>query len=145
MVKVSRSLKEIASKIREIKQNEPDAEYSVETLAGMLGVEKETIVEAMDATSMVESLDKKMGEEEDSKTFVECIASARDDYAELVDQMALKSVLNVLDEREKKVILYRYFKEMTQSKVAEVYGTSQVQVSRIEKKALEKMKVALGR
>ena len=48
-----------------------------------------------------------------------------------------------MDEKERKVIIYRYYKEMTQSQIAEMIGTSQVQVSRIEKKALKKLKKEL--
>ncbi|MBQ9279999.1 MAG: SigB/SigF/SigG family RNA polymerase sigma factor [Clostridia bacterium] len=143
MVKVSRSLKEIAAKAREIMQREPEKDYTVEKIAEMLEVDKEEIIEALDATNAVDSLDRQVSDDADSKTIGDNIASKKNDYEKLMNQMTIDSLLNVLDEREKKVIIYRYYKEMTQSKVAEVYGTSQVQVSRIEKKALEKMKMAI--
>ena len=108
-------------------------------------VEKEEIVEAMEASRFVESLDNKIGDEENARCIGENIASKKDEYLDIVNKMTIESLLGTLDERERKVIIYRYYKEMTQSKVAEVYGTSQVQVSRIEKKALEKMKVAMER
>ena len=55
---------------------------------------------------------------------------------EMVEKMQLKTALEKLPEREKKIIMLRYFRDMTQSEVAEVIGVSQVQISRIEKKAL---------
>ena len=143
MLKVSRGLKEIATKVREIMQREPDKDYTLDMLSDILQIDKEDIVEALDATNMVDSLDRQMSDDSDSKTIGESIANKKNEYEELMDKMTINSLLDVLDEREKKIIIYRYYKEMTQSKVAEIYGTSQVQVSRIEKKALEKMKLAL--
>lgn len=145
MVKVSRSLKEIATKVREIMQREPEKDYTLDKLSEILKVDKEEIVEALDATCMVESLDRKIGDDADGRTMGESIACQKNEYDELMNQLTIHSLLKVLDERERRVIIYRYYKEMTQSTVAEVYGTSQVQVSRIEKKALEKMKMALER
>lgn len=145
MVKVSRNLKEVAGKIKELMERKPEEEYTVERLAKELQVEKEEIVEAMEASRFVESLDCKIGDEENARSIGETIASKKDEYLDLMNKMTIESLLETLDERERKVIIYRYYKEMTQSKVAEVYGTSQVQVSRIEKKALEKMKMAMKR
>ena len=58
--------------------------------------------------------------------------------------MEINSLLAILDEKEKKVILYRYYKEMKQAEIANLLGTSQVQISRIEKRALEKMRMSHG-
>ena len=142
MIKVSRSLKETAAKVREIQRSEPDKDFTLEELSEKLGLEKNDIVMALDATNAVESLDKPIGDDKDSKTIGEGIAYNKNEYDELLDKITLSNMLDCLDEKEKKVIIYRYYREMTQSKVAEIYGTSQVQVSRIEKKALAKMRCA---
>ena len=66
-----------------------------------------------------------------------------DDERKIVDKIVLKDAIERLEEREKKIILLRYFRGNTQAQVAKVLGISQVQVSRIEKKVLENMKSML--
>ena len=58
----------------------------------------------------------------------------------IIDKIAIMEMLKTLKQKERRVIVLRYFKGMTQTKTAEIVGVSQVQVSRIEKKALEKIK-----
>lgn len=142
MIKVSRSLKEIATKVRELQRSEPDKEFTIEEIAEKLDLNRNDIIMALDATNAVESLDKPIGDDKESKTIGEGIVYNNNEYDELLDKITLNKMLECLDEREKKVIIYRYYREMTQSKVAELYGTSQVQISRIEKRALHKMKCA---
>ena len=67
-----------------------------------------------------------------------------DDTDEMIERMQLKSAIDALPEREKKIIMLRYFRDMTQSEVAEIIGVSQVQISRIENKAVSEMKRLLG-
>lgn len=140
-IKVSRSLKELATKVRELKEKsekEHGKELSLEDLSKLLNVDKEDIVLALDATSYVESIDKNIGDD-DSCTVGDKIASDSDDYEKLINSITLDKLTNCLDEKEKKVIFYRYYREMTQIQIAEFLGTSQVQISRIEKRALNKM------
>lgn len=142
MVKVSRSLKETASKVREIQDyniKQFGIELSIEEISKNINIPKEEIVLALEATSYVDSLDKTITGEKDDDTIGEKIIKNENDYDKLIDKMTVESVLKVLDENERKVIIYRYYREMTQSQIAELIGTSQVQVSRIEKKALAKM------
>lgn len=144
VIKVSRSLKETATKVREFTRIHPEKDYTVDELSEILNIDKEEIIVSLDATSAVDSLDRKLTDESDSKTMGETLANKENDYDILMNKMTINSLLNKLDEKEKKIIIYRYYKEMTQSRVAEIYGTSQVQVSRIEKKALEKMKTFIS-
>ena len=74
---------------------------------------------------------------------LEKISDNRDEYNNLVDKITLNELINNLDEREKKVVLLRYYKEQTQAQVGKILGITQVQVSRIEKKVLDKMKLKL--
>lgn len=71
--------------------------------------------------------------------FGDKIASSNDEYEKIVNDMMLDKALKILDEKEKEVIILRYYKEMTQTQIAKILKTSQVQISRIEKKALKKM------
>ena len=95
---------------------------------------------SLDATSLVDSLDKKIGDDADSITVGERIKDNVNDYDILLNKMTVNSLLDGLDEKEKNVIICRYYKDMTQGSIAKLYKTSQVQISRIEKKALLKMR-----
>ena len=95
---------------------------------------------ALDATSGVDSLDRNISDDADSKTIGESLASKENEYEFLMDKLMINSMLENLTDKERKVIICRYYKDMTQGNVAKLYGTSQVQISRIEKKALSKMR-----
>lgn len=140
MIKVSRSLKELATRVREFEKNNYDKNYSVEEIAAILKVDKFDIVMALDATAGVDSLDRNISDDSDSKSVGEVITEKETPYEDLMDKLMINSMLENLEEKERDVIIYRYYKDMTQSTVAKIYGTSQVQVSRIEKKALSKMR-----
>ena len=139
----------IPEQVPEIEQEFYKITYKIESpkpfeeLSEKLNISKEDIILALDATIGVESLDRNINDDVDGKTIGENVASKQDEYNTLMDKITVNSLLNVLNEKEKKIIIYRYYKEMTQCKIAEMCGTSQVQVSRIEKKALSKMKEAL--
>ena len=139
IIKVSRSLKELAISVNDVRVKNPDKDYTIEELAQILEVEKEDIILALDACSSVESLDKTISDESSSRTIGEMIEYKSNEYEILLNKMEINSLLAMLDEKEKKVILYRYYKEMKQTDIANLLGTSQVQISRIEKRALEKM------
>ncbi len=141
-IKVSRGLKEIATKVRELQEyniKQFGIEFSIEEIARMINIPKEEIVLALEATSYVDSLDKTISGEKDDDTIGEKIVKKESEYDKLLDKITIQRELNILDEEERRVIIYRYYKELTQSQVAKLIGTSQVQVSRIEKKALNKM------
>lgn len=140
MIKVSRGLKELATKVREFEKNNVDKKYTVEEIAEILKVDKMDIVMALDATSAVDSLDRSITEDSEGKSIGELIAEKETPYENLMDKLMINSMLESLEDRERDIIIYRYYKDMTQSSVAKMYGTSQVQVSRIEKKALSKMR-----
>lgn len=142
IIKVSRSLKELAISINDVRIKNPDKDYTIEELSELLEVEKENIIMALDACSVLESLDKTISDEQNSRTIGETIEYKYNEYDILLNKMEINALLEILDEKEKKVILYRYYKEMKQSDIANLLGTSQVQISRIEKRALEKMRMS---
>ena len=141
-VKVSRSLKELACKVRQLQDDEEKSgreELSIEELSNKLNVSKEDIVIALDSTSYVESLDRKIYDD-DETTIGERVVYEDNEYKDLLNKITIEKMLEILNEKETRDILYRYFKEKTQTEISNILGISQVQVSRIEKKALEKMR-----
>ncbi len=141
-IKVSRSLKELAIKIKQLQEKEEAEgreELQVGEIAQKLNVSTEDIVLALDSNLYIESLDRKIYDD-DETTVGERIVYEKNDYQRLLDKITVEKMLQTLDEKERRVILYRYFKEKTQTEISNILGVSQVQVSRIEKKALEKMK-----
>ena len=90
----------------------------------------------MESSSAVTSL---YAENEDGETSILDKVADKDDIA-LIDKLLIKELVGNLDEREQKIIVLRYFRDKTQSEVANLLGISQVQVSRIEGKILNKFK-----
>lgn len=141
-IKVSRSLKELAYKI-ELLQSENvkngKEQFSIQELSEVLEVSKEEIVLSLESQEYIESLDRKIYDD-DETTVADKILANKNEYDNVVDKLTIKNMMNVLDENEKKIIIYRYFKEKTQTEISKIIGVSQVQISRIEKRALDKMK-----
>ena len=137
-VKVSRSVKTQANKInqwveayRKTHQNEPSVEEIADT---------SEVVFFMDSTKIPVSLFEKINDSDDkSLCLMDKIPSQTKDE-DLIDRVILKAVIKELTQREKKIIIMRYFRDMTQSDIAKQLGVSQVQVSRLENKILEKIK-----
>lgn len=77
---------------------------------------------------------------EDTRQVIDKISTVKDDYEKLINNITIKEIIKDLDPREKRVILLRYYKEQTQANVGKILGITQVQVSRIEKKVLNKMR-----
>lgn len=144
MVKVSRSLKETAYKVysvREQMMNEHGIEPTIEELASSLEIEKEDIVLALEAGSEVESIYKTIYQNDGNSIYlIDKLVSSEDESRQAVDRLALEELLGQLEEKERSIIRMRYFEDKTQTEIAEFLGISQVQVSRIEKKVLTKMR-----
>ena len=144
MIKVSRSLKELAVKAARLREQllmERGAEPGVEELAGRLGVEAEELVQAMDSCTEVESLQKVISQgDSEGTSLLERVEQGRDEQEELLRRMLLEELLASLDPKERRLIVLRFFHDRTQSQVAEELGMSRVQVSRLEKKILLALK-----
>lgn len=141
-VKVSRSIKELSYKIKII-QNEyitkKGRDIQIEELAKLLKVSKEDIVIAMDSNNTVESIDRKVNDSDDL-TIMDKLKSNVDQEKDIVNKITIKTLIEGLDEKSKKIIMLRYYRGKTQSQVAELLGVTQVQVSRLEKKILSSTK-----
>lgn len=139
-VKVSRGLKERAAAIRAARQSLTctlGREPTVSELAGALSLLPEEIAEAEAATGFAESIQRPTGEDGFS---LEDVLSDTQTEDRLVEHIALQEAVAKLPERQRTVISLRYYHGLTQEKIAGMLGVSQVQVSRIEKKALAELK-----
>ncbi len=149
IIKVSRSLKELALRaisVQEIMRREENREPTVKELAAKLEVSAEDLAAALEAGLRPESLYAEPKEEgKEGKALIERLESARNCEKEIVDRILIGELLADFDDREKKIIIYRYFKQKTQAQIATQLGISQVQVSRIEKKVLALMREKVNR
>ena len=139
-VKVSRSVKERAAVIKKERQRltgELGREPTLSELSQSLDLSVEEIASAETATSSAESIQRQTGEE--GITLEDVLAGPEMEDG-ILERMALKQAVSNLSAREQMVISLRYFHGLTQQKVASIIGVSQVQVSRIEKKALERLR-----
>ena len=93
----------------------------------------------MDSNNTVESIDRKVNDSDDL-TIMDKLKSNVDQEKDIVNKITIKTLIEGLDEKSKKIIKLRYYRGKTQSQVAELLGVTQVQVSRLEKKILSSMK-----
>ena len=140
-IKVSRSLKEQAVTIKVVRSKlaaELGREPSVSEIAAKTGISPEEIALAENATAMTESINRQTGE--DGFT-LEHILTDTESEESLLEKISLRQAIEKLPEKEKSVIQLRYYHGLTQDRTSKVLGVSQVQISRIEKKALEKLRL----
>ncbi len=144
MLKVSRSLKELSLKIFRSRESFIAANHkepTLEELSKEIGVDKEEIALALEAGIEVESLNTPVYQKEGKPICLGDKVEEKEEYVEkVVDKMFLEQLLDTLDQEERKLIYLRYFAEETQSVVGKKLGISQVQVSRMEKKILLRLR-----
>ncbi|WP_304508181.1 SigB/SigF/SigG family RNA polymerase sigma factor [Anaerotignum sp.] len=144
-IKISRSLKELAAKAKRMQeklQQETNREVTLQELAQALDVEVEQLVPALEAKKEVESLNAPISQQEDLQ--VQDKLASKEDGEQVINRLCLMEALDSLEVKEKQIIILRYFEDRTQTEVAKRMGISQVQVSRIEKKVLERMRKRLS-
>lgn len=142
-IKVSRSVKAKNQKInkfieeyRQNKQKEP----SISEIAQYMEIDEQDVVFIMDSSKYPVSIYAET--DEDGLTLADklCSKENNDDY---IEKLVLREIIDKLDERDKKIIILRYYRDKTQSEIAKELGVSQVQISRLEAKLLERMKKEL--
>ena len=141
-IKVSRSIKETAMKGRrckEVLEKRLGRTPTVNEISAECGIMPEQLIEAFEASSPPQSLQAEVLEGEDGLCLMGLI-SGEDNENEIVDRLFIRQMLGQLNERERKIIIMRYFRGKTQNEISKEIGVSQVQISRLEKKALEKMR-----
>ena len=140
MIKVSRSVRDLAvqvSRLRTAIITKTGTEPSIGELAQQLEVTPEEIAMCENATAPTDSLQREVGE--DGSTMERILG---DDGIEdsIVDSVVVRECIQRLPEKERKVILLRYYRSLTQQRCAELLGISQVQVSRLERRAIARMR-----
>lgn len=147
-IKISRSIKELNVKINELKRQYllNGKEITIEQICKELKVQKEDVIIAMESTNAVESMDAAANaEDKDGKQMkiFDKMSTGKNEEEIITNRMVVNQLINELKDRDKEIILLRFFKEKTQTEVAKILGISQVQVSRIERKVLNEMKIKL--
>lgn len=113
-------------------------------IAETLEIPKEEITYALDCLKPVSSIYEETNTSgEDNRSILDRLSTDKDEASNIVNKLAIKQLIEKLDTREKQIILLRFYKDKTQSEVAKVLGITQVQVSRLEKKILNSMKLKL--
>lgn len=143
-IKVSRALKSLNIQINryilEYKAKNNSESPSIEQIANHFNMDQQEIVFAMDSKKALLSLDEKQDESNPrSRSIMEAIEDPNSPDT-MIDNIMLKEIISALPTRDKQIIALRYFEDRTQSEIAEKLGVSQVQVSRLECKILEKLK-----
>lgn len=144
-IKISRSTKTLASKIAYFVHDykiKNSTSPTVEEIAEEFKIDPQEVIFAMDSSKFPLSLYEK-NDDENNITLIDKIA-AKESSDEYIDKILLKEVISGLSERDKKIIILRYYRDKTQSEVARVLNVSQVQVSRLESKILEKLRLEFG-
>ena len=146
-IKISRSIKEIQVKIKQLQEDyrkENKEEISIEEISKKLSLDKEDIVVALEASKPIESIDNVYKTEKGEKgiSLIDKVASEKDEQEMLTNKIAIREIIKDLPKEDKEIIMLRYYKQKTQKEVASIVGVSQVQVSRTERKILQKMKRA---
>ena len=148
-IKISRSIKELSIKIKKIQKEyfyKKGEEITINKIAKELKVSKEDILLAIESNNSVDSLENtaytnhKNG---NTINLIEKLSNNTNQEELITNKLAITQMINNLEMRDKEIILLRYYKEKTQSQVAKILGITQVQVSRIERKILNKMKRGL--
>lgn len=151
IIKVSRSIKELSIKIKELQKEEikkSGNELSLQQISKQLNASKEDIIMAMEiSTNTVESIEASVssndGKDNKKLNLIDKISTGKNEEEMITNKIIVEKLLNGLQEKEKEVIMLRFYKEKTQAQVGKILGITQVQVSRIEKKVLAKMKLKL--
>ncbi len=147
MIKVSRSIKELGAKAGAARENLSfvlGREPTIEEIAGELKVSREEVAASLEAGAEVESLYKTVNKDDGQELcLMDRLEEKEDEEETLLNRMVLKELLLELEPKERDIIVRRYFYNQTQSAIAADLSISQVQVSRLEKKILRRMREKL--
>ena len=147
MIKVSRNVKSLAKKLhfdKEALTKKLNREPTVEELAQFSGMDKEEILFALESSASMQYLYEVIHQDDGSPVLlIDKLSENAIEDKNITEKLALKEALRNLDTKSRQIIVLRYFKDKTQIQVAKMLGISQVQVSRIEKKVLQKMRKQL--
>ncbi len=147
IIKVSRSIKELNMKINKLEEEhlrKTGENITLKELEKRLKVSKEEIIVALEAKTPVESIYKEEGQSDDKGTkIIDKFPAVENEENEIINKLTVSQLIENLEPKERQIIVLRFYKNKTQSQVGEALGISQVQVSRIEKSILNKMRMKL--
>ena len=138
-IKISRSLKELGIRVRSMQEElarELGREPRLSEVAERLELSQEQITEALEATRYLTSIHEEIYQDDGDAIYVLDQLSGKEEDGRFLEYIALSEVLTRLPERERMILYLRFYRDRTQMEVAEEIGISQVQVSRLERKAL---------
>lgn len=147
IIKVSRSLKETYQKIYLVKERlakKLNREPTLVEISDELGIDKEEITMSLEAGYIPEYLYDTIHQDDGSPVLlIDKISNESIEDISVVDRITLKEIISKLEPRERQIVVMRYFQDKTQTEIAQKLGISQVQVSRIEKKILNRMRESM--
>ncbi|WP_024615140.1 RNA polymerase sporulation sigma factor SigF [Clostridium sp. Ade.TY] len=147
IIKVSRNVKTLARKLHYSKEEltkKLNREPTIDELSEYSSIDKEEIIIALESASSMQYLYDTIHQDDGAPVLlIDKISENGEEDSEMIERLALKEAIGTLDVKSRQIIILRYFKDKTQVQVAKMLGISQVQVSRIEKKVLSKMKEKL--
>lgn len=146
-IKVSRSIKETAGKVRRASEElrrELGREPRMSEIAKHLDLTEDDIVSAVESSRSPSSLEERVFQDDGSPVYLVDRVKPLDSEEEgLVEHLALKQMINTLPERDRRILVARYYENKTQAQIAEELGVSQVQISRLEKSILMRLRQML--
>lgn len=140
IIKVSRNIKELGAKIKQIKKVYGE-DIRTSKIAQMLKVSEEEVCMALEAGKKVESINQYIYEDGNCEKQEKIMMENNEE--KMIDKILISDLMEHLKIRDREIIKLRYFKEKTQTQVASIMGISQVQVSRIERRALKELRQEL--
>ena len=144
MIKVSRQTKRQGIDIMRKKEEfikEHAREPRVTELASLCGISTEDVIYALDAVNPVHSLNESVGD--DDSELGDFVADKNNEMDVVTDRIALAQAIKSLPEIQQKIVMLRFFRDMSQQQTGQMLGLSQVKVSREEKKIMTKLRQAL--
>ena len=147
LIKISRPIKEISNKIKYAQENffkNTGTMPTLNDLSNELNIPIEDLIIAMDSNKNIESIYKTIDQPDGSVSYlIDKIKYDDQANSRLIDKIVINSLINKLESTEREIIIQRYFYDKTQAQVAKKLNISQVQVSRLEKKILNKLRKCL--
>ena len=147
IIKISRSVKELNAKISKLEEEhmrKTGENISLKELEKALKISKEEIIVALEAKAPVESIYKEEGQNDDKGTkIIDKFPAVENEENNIINKLTISQLIEKLESKERQIIILRFYKNRTQAQVGEALGISQVQVSRIEKNILNKMRMNL--
>lgn len=147
IIKVSRSVKELSQKAGYAARELGDLlgrEPTLSELSEYMNIPREDIAASLEATAQPGSIYQTVGGDDSPQLLIDKIAPGSSGENGVVNRITVRELLHDAQPRERQIIYYRYFKDKTQCEIAKLLGISQVQVSRIEKRLLIKLRERLG-